>query len=449
MMIGGAEEIGANSCYLDLDGTGVLIDAGLHPRDRSIRAFPDVDALGDRPTDALIVTHAHTDHLGGLPYVMRRKPHLRAIMSDATRDLSHVMLHNNAKLLKSDVTGHFSEDALLFYKRDQIELLRHAFEAIPYQEPLSMRGYTGRSDVRVTLHPAGHILGSAAVGIECGGYSILHTGDIQFDDQAVIPRARVPRGHVDCLITEATNAMREDPNDFKAERKRLAGFINTVTTNNGSVLIPCFALGKQQEILMTIHSLMRAGSIPPLPVYTGGMGRSISKIYDQYCYTEPMKQPGFEISDIPQERVTLDTAFTEKYFKTPSIVIVPSGMMNMGTLSYALATAWMTRPSFGIAVIGYQDPATPGAQLMASVPGKSFEFGTRTMKRSCAIERFRFSAHASLDGLLDLITDVKPTTLCIVHGETQACDHLALCAKERLPATRVIVPRHGQPYSLC
>lgn len=199
---------------------------------------------------------------------------------------------------------------------------------------------------------------------------------------------------------------------------------------------------------MTIHSLMRKGSIPHLPIYTAGMGRHISKIYDQYCYSDPMRQPGFEISDIPQERVTLDSVFTEKYFKTPSIVIAPSGMMNQGTLSYALATAWMTRPSFGIAVIGYQDPTSPGAQLMASQPGKAFEFGGRTMKRSCKLDRFRFSAHASLDGLIDFITDVKPSTLCIVHGESEACDHLALCAKERLPATRVIVPRHGQPYSL-
>lgn len=446
MVLGGAEEIGANCTYLDLDGTGFLIDAGLHPRDRGMGALPDIDALEHRQADVLAITHAHNDHLGGLPYVMRRMPYLRPIMSHATRDLSHVMLHNTAKLLKTDVTSWFPAEALDFYRRDTIEQLRHTFEALPYGEPMTIRGRQGRSDVTVTLHWAGHILGSASVHLACNGLSILHTGDLNTDHQAFIQRSRIPRTHVDVLITEATNAGTDRPHDFQAEGKRLASFINRVTTANGSVLIPGFALGKTQEILRTIHGLMRRGSIPSVPIFTAGMGVRINKVYDQYCYTEPVRQPGFEISDIPQRRIRFDELFHGDYMKTPSIVIAPSGMMNRGTISHALGIAWSTRPSFGIAFIGYQDPTSPGYAMLTSVPGTPFDFGGRSIRRSCMVERFRFSAHASLEGLTELVTDIKPKTVVIVHGERDACDHLALIAHERLPGTRVLIPRHGRAY---
>lgn len=448
LVLGGAEEIGANCTYLGFDRTGILIDAGLHPKDRSAGAFPDVDALGLRQADALVITHAHNDHMGGLPYVMRRLPHVRAIMTHATRDLSHVMLHNTAKLLKTDIRDHLPKESLEFYKKDTIELLRHAFEAFPYEEPFDITGYSGDDTVRTSLHWSGHILGSASVLMDWKGLRVLHTGDVQFDNQSIVQKARTPRSHVDVLIMESTNGATERLNDVPHESKRLANFINTVTTANGSVLIPTFALGKTQEVLRVLWGLMQRGSIPQLPIFTAGMGLKINKIYDQYCYTEPMRQPGFEVSDIPQQRIIFDELYTGPYFKHPSIVLVSSGMMNKGTLSHALALQWMQKPNFGIAFIGYQDPDAPGYALLNSLPGVPFEFGQRTVRRVCHIERLRFSAHASLDGLLGFVMDVRPGTAVLMHGSVEACDHLALCIKERLPGTRVLIPRRGIPYRL-
>lgn len=446
IVLGGAEEIGANCTYIDLEGTGFLIDAGLHPRDRAEHAFPALEMLEQRTADALVVTHAHNDHIGGLPFVMRRMPHLRPLMSHATRDLSHVMLHNTSKLLRSEVSKWFAADALEYYNREQIELLRHAFEAMPYGEPLTIRGWNGRADVKLTLHWSGHILGSASVALECNGLSILHTGDIQFDNQSMIAKARTPRKHVDVLITEATNCETGIPNQREAESKRLGAFIADVTNNNGSVLIPSFALGKTQELLRVIYSLMRKGTIPTLPIYAGGMGAQISKIYDQYCYTEPMMEPGFEVSDIPQHRIHVNDLFNDEYLKNPSVVIAASGMLNKGTLSHSLAKSWMTRPAFGVAFIGYQDPDSPGWQLANSVAGTPFSFGNKQLSRSCRVERFRFSAHASKDGLVDFITDVRPGTVCIMHGSPNACDALALAVHEQLPKARIIIPALGRPY---
>jgi len=448
MVLGGAEEIGANCTYLQLDGTGVLIDAGLHPRNRDGAAFPDLESLEMRPVDLVAITHAHTDHLAGLPYVVRRYPQVRTLMSFATRDLSHIMLNNSSKLLRTDVGKSFTKEQLEYYHPDQIELLRRTFEAIPYEEKTSFKGYSGAHEVDLTFHWAGHILGSAGVSLECNGLRIMHTGDVQFDAQPFIKKARFPKIHADVLITEATNCATDRPNDFTGESKKLAAFINKISVAGGSILVPCFALGKQQEMLTKLHELMLKGSIPRLPIFTGGMGVKINKVYDQYCYTDPVKVPGFEVSDIPQERLRFGDLFTGAYMKHPSIVLAPSGMMNKGTLSYALATQWVTRPSFGMAFIGYQDPDSPGHHMLYSKPNVAFDFGGRKLTRSCHLERLRFSAHASLEGIVDYITDVRPSTLVIVHGETEACDLLALCVRERLPGTRVIIPRQGVSYDI-
>lgn len=447
VVLGGAEEIGANCLWLNVNGTGIIIDAGLHPRLRDVRALPDVSLLADYPLDVTLITHAHTDHLGGLPFLLRRFPHLRTLMTHATRDVSHVMLHNVGKLLRREVMSVFGSEALEFYERSNVEFLRRTFDVADYGESVVLRGFNGVTDVSTTFYPAGHILGSAGVVLESDGVRIVHTGDVQFADQAVLKGAALPRVHAEVLIIEATNAASSVPSRAD-ETKRLSAFVNTVTERGGSVLIPTFALGKAQEILTTLYSAMRRGSIPHLPIWTGGMMLPINKIYDAYCYTEPMKVPGFEISDIPQRRLTRDSIRTGEPLREPSIVVVPSGMMNSHTMSHDLARQWFPKKSCGIAILGYQDPATPGAALVESVAGKPFMFGKDEVRRLCDVERFRFSAHASLDTLVDYVDDVRPSVLVIVHGEREACECLALAVLERRPGIRIIIPRAGQKYSL-
>lgn len=447
-MLGGAEEIGANCCYLNIDGTGIFVDAGLHPRDRTAKAFPDLEALEDRPTDILAVTHAHTDHIGALPFLLRRFPHLRTVMTHATRDLSHIMLPNGARLLKKGIADAVSKESLEFYDRAVIEQLRYSFEAVAYDEPLVFRGYTGKSDISMCMHWAGHILGSAGITLECMGKRILHTGDVQFENQTVIPKATLPRSHVDVLITEATNCATESMTPRPEESERLAVFINAVSERNGSILIPSFALGKMQELLVLLYGLMQKGAIPRLPIYTGGMGERINKIYDQYCYSDPMRRPGFEISDVPQEKIRRGELTNGPYMKTPSIVLASSGMVNEGTISHTLALQWIAKPNFGIAFIGYQDLSTPGHQLSVSKPKAPFDFGSARVTRTCEIERFRFSAHATREGLIALAEDVRPSTIVIMHGEMSACESLALELGERLPGARIVIPRAGVAYNI-
>lgn len=197
-----------------------------------------------------------------------------------------------------------------------------------------------------------------------------------------------------------------------------------------------------------LYGLMRRGSIPHMPIYTGGMGVRINKVYDQYCYSDPMRRPGFEVSDIPQERLRRSELDTGGFFKQPSIVLAPSGMMNVGTMSHQLALKWMGLPNYGIAFVGYQDETSPGYALMMSERKKPFDFGTKSVSRSCQIERFRFSGHASREDLVALAVDTTPSTVVITHGDTLACERLAIEILELLPHARVIIPRAGAVYTV-
>jgi Cft2 family RNA processing exonuclease len=463
-MLGGAEEVGANCCYINVGGVGVVIDSGLHPRRRDRLALPRLDLLAERPVDAFILTHAHTDHVGGVPYMMKCFPHARMIATRPTRDLIEIMLRNTVKLLGSELTEEFPRDALSLYDHALINKFSLVFESVQYGDSItlehreeyyghhaqrqSLNGNTAIHPVSISLHDAGHIIGSAGVLLEIDGVSIMHTGDVQFGKQALLPGASLPRHHVDCLIMECTNGADEHPYTYKQEKDRLAAFINAITDHGGSVLLPVFALGKTQEVIKIVSNLMNAGKIPRLPIYTGGMSKKISKVYDRYCYAVPRVEAGFELSSIPQQPLPYNDLLAAKYFKEPSIVIASSGMLNAGSPSFRLAERWMEIPHFGIGIMGYQDPSAPGYDLMHSERNKDFAMAGKTYNRKCHLEKFRFSAHASRETLLNYVFDVRPKHLFLVHGEPAAAESLGAVIKEHLPQTHIYLPTLGKSYLL-
>jgi cleavage and polyadenylation specificity factor subunit 3 len=446
--LGGSEEIGASSSYLYLNGTGIFFDAGLHPKKRDKDTFPKIELTEGKPTDILAVTHAHTDHIGAIPYLLKYHPHLKIFMTEATRDLAEIMLKDTAKLLKTEVALEFSSEILSLYKPEILKKIGMVMSGFKYDTPYKFTGRTGEAQISMSFHHSGHILGSASVLVESNGFSLLYTGDIKFSNQQVLKKAILPKRHVDTLIIESTNANNPDLPSWQSEKKRLGKYINEIVNDNGSVLIPCFALGKTQEVLKILQDLMIKGDIPHLPIYTGGLAHKISLYYDKYCYTVPMVHPGFEISDIPQEKIIRSELMKGKYLREPSIVVATSGMVNERTISYELAKRWMRTPNFGIAYVGYQDPDEPGYALLHSIKDKEFKFGKTKQVRKCRVDSFRFSSHASLEELIEFVGEIKPKYLFIVHGEQDSSENLAMMVQERYDDIRIILPEIGKSYGL-
>lgn len=447
--LGGAEEIGANSCFLDIDGTGMFIDAGLHPRMKVKRTFPAVEAITHTNTDYALLTHAHNDHVGGLPYLLKFHPHLKLMATRATRDVMSITLPNTAKILRSAPPVDVLAADLEHYQSKTVREIVSLVEGVEYDTPLPLRGKRGITDINATFFNAGHILGSAGILFEVGGKNIFHTGDVQFHNQAVLTKAKFPRHHLDVLICESTNGLSdEDTPEFNKEKQNLAQFINAITTNGGSVLIPSFSLGKTQEILTILYQLMKKTTIPTLPIYTGGISKKVSNLYDRYCYDGGRVNKGFEIADIPQNPINHEELMTGPYFSTPSIVVASSGMMNPGTTSYKLAAKWLDKGNFGIAFVGYQDEDAPGHALLNSEHKKPFLFSGTQRTRKCQVGKFRFSAHANRAELVDFILGASPKELYLIHGDDDACSSLALTVMEFLPHTKVVIPRLGKTYQL-
>lgn len=447
-VLGGAKEIGANCTYLSFGGTGIIIDAGLHPKERDLRAFPPLDSIKYQDIDALLITHAHTDHIGGMPFLLKQHPYIGMHTTALTRDIASVMLKNTVTLIRDQIElSKEMQDAISLYDKSIIEYISTVFETHAYQESFEIYGKRSSYPVACTFHDAGHIPGSAGVMLEWNGLSVFHTGDMCLHDQWLIPKATFPKHHVDVMFCECTNGAEESHPTKEQIMKECAQFINEISNKNGSILIPCFALGKTQETLIMLHELQRKGMIPHLPIYSGGMSKAISSVFDRYCYTSPRMNPGFEISDIAIHPMLYKELSKAPFFSTPSIVLASSGMMHPQTTSHKLAMQWMQKSTCGILFNGWQEPDSPGYALSKSELGKPFLFSGHRIERKCAVKNIRMSAHARKRDVLSLIQDIRPKTLVLIHGETVSCEAIASEAMDMFNGeVKIILPMQGEIY---
>lgn len=448
-VIGGGQEIGANCYYLNVDGTGIILDSGFHPEKKGTEALPLFELLDNFFTDFVFVSHAHTDHIGALPYLIQKNPHLKIYTTPQTRDLAEVMLHNSLALTQKEIVD---SDPLPKYTHEQVDLLTESFNVIKYDEPLSIHGYRhlNNKDIQIKFLDAGHILGAAGILIQTNDARIFYTGDTNASKQSILTGADYPKEAIDVLILETTSATSDSNIKRQDEAKRLAKSINKIVENGGSVLIPVFALGKLQETLTLLHNLMRKGSIPELDVYTGGMGREISDIYDFHRYTTKRISKELQLKDIPQLPIDYEELLSAKYFKVPSIVLASSGMMFEGTTSFALAQRWLKEKNFGIFFVGYVTPDSPGYTILNSKTGDSIELGDASGKIKVAseIDYFRFTSHSNRDDLITLVKTLRPKTVILIHGGQNGIDWMEKELSNRFPSIKIIKPRIGENYPI-
>ncbi len=444
MALGGGREIGANSFYYGIDGRGILIDAGLHPEKTGWAAFPAISSLHGRPVDHFLLTHAHTDHLGAVPYLRQSYPDIPIYATSETIEIAKIMLANSASLLPKQHTQDVI-DALPNYTTKALP------ETIDKMQPLELGDsrLLWENGAKITYFPSGHILGAAGVLFEHDNIRIFHTGDTSLHAQRLIAGAKLPEGPIDVLVSESTNGIVDAYLTHSREREleRLILTINETLAANGSVLIPVFALGKLQEMLTMIGDAMREGKITKVPIYTGGMGRKISEVYDQFLNSASRTNNFDKTSDIAQAEIPRrDSLFGGKYFSEPSIVLAASGMMQDGTPSYMLAQRWLRHALFTICFVGYTDPRTPGYTVSHSERETRIRFGS--MKRDvpvrCKIERFRFSAHARREELLEIVRRLQPKHVVLTHGDEKAIAAFEQLIHETFPDMKVSAPQVGE-----
>ena len=391
--------------------------------------------------DAVVLSHAHIDHSGRLPFLVAQGYEKTIWATSATRDLCAVMLADSAHIQEKDA------EFLARRKKEFIEPLygmRHAVRTMdlmvgmPYNKPFDVvPGVVG------TYVDAGHILGSASVVLDCTENGVtrrlVFSGDIGRSGLAII-RDPVPPAGAHAVIMESTYGNR-DHESVDGARAHLARVIRETAARGGRILIPAFAVGRTQEMLYNLHSLLREGAIPPLPVYvdsplaidTTTVFEMHPEIFDQ---SEDMVKRVQELFDFPLLKFTRDVEESKaiNMAKGPMIVIAASGMMEAGRILHHLANG-AGDPKNTILIVGFQAEHTLGRRIVERQPMLKI-FGDEVPLRAQVEIINGYSAHADrteLTAWLDKVRGQSPDlgSVWLVHGEPDVQDALstALSAK--------------------
>jgi Cft2 family RNA processing exonuclease len=460
--LGDTEDIGASCHFLDIDGTGLVLDAGLDPTREGPDALPRFDLIhndADRYIDHALITHAHHDHIGGLPVLFQEFPHALAHMTDATRQLIEFLLPASARLQQRKLDEGETEHEPL-YTEDELGFYSHLYLAHALESEFDVTGMKGETNVTARLHTAGHILGSVGVELEIhhddGPRRLFYTSDTNAQAQTILPGGSYPES-TDVLVLESTLGDDEEMEltSREEEEQKFADALERIIDRGGTALVPVFVMGRAQEVLALIDELKDEGVIPDfVPVYTAGSMRAIADIYDQTRQSTPRLNPDFKVFGVEQRRLPYNHDKQGEALEGPSIHVVSSGMMFEPTLSNRLARRLIEDEKNGVLLVGYAKEGTPAARLQeARAEGKGSPVVLNRSEQGaqpvhCDVERIRLSGHSNRRDLLGLVDRMQPEQVLLVHGEPAARAWMAKNIRYHHPDIEVHLPEWGEPIEV-
>jgi Cft2 family RNA processing exonuclease len=447
-------EIGANSYCLELAGKRIVLDSGLHPRFDGEAAMPDFSLVADGSVDAFILSHAHQDHLGSMPVFMRRQPQAPVFMTEATRQLSDVMLHNSVNVMMKKREEGITSYPLFTHR--EVDQAARRWRPAPLHTRFDVTGerLAANEDAELSFEffDAGHILGSVGTLIRANGRKIFYTGDVQFDDQTIMQGARFPEEEIDVLIVETTRGDRPTPEGFTraGEELRFAEAIKAQFDRGAGVLIPLFALGKTQEALAMFHEFRRRGLLNLCPIYIGGLGTKLTEIYDKLAHHTPRRNHNLDLLNEVAPFTMAGKAADATPLKGGRIYAISSGMMTEKTLSNSFARQVLSNPDHALFFVGYADPNSPAGHIRAAAHGDTVQLSPEypPQRLLCQMEQFNFSAHASRESIRAYVNKVRPKKVILVHGDESAIEWFRSTLAADLPGSEIIVPTPGVPLEV-
>ena len=432
---GAAREVTGSCHILRVNGRTVLLDCGMFQGKR-------IDAEEKNRTlpvpiaeiDSVVLSHAHIDHSGRLPYLIAEGYTKTIWATAATRDLCAVMLADSAHIQEKDA------EFLAKRKKDftpPLYGMRHAVRtmelmvAVPYNKPFDVV-----PGVRGTYVDAGHILGSASVILDCveGDQTkrLVFSGDVGRSGLAII-RDPVPPPGAHELILESTYGDR-DHESVDGARARLAEVVRETAARGGRVLIPAFAVGRTQEIIYNLHSLVRENAIPAIPIYVDSpLAIDTTTVFQMHPETfdqsEDMVKKVKELFEFPLVHYTRDVDESKALaFKHgPMIIVAASGMVEAGRILHHLLQG-AGDPKNTILIVGFQAEHTLGRRIVERAPMLKI-FGEEVPLRARVEVINGYSAHADRTELASWLDAVKAGSpqlsgVHLVHGEPHAQDAL-------------------------
>ncbi len=446
------------------DGYRILLDCGLaQGKGRHIWDINNTWYFDPKTVDAMVLSHAHIDHSGRIPQLVKEGFSGLIHSTHATRSLCSIMLLDSAKIQERDVEW-YNKKLRKKRKKKNKDFRRPLYtskDVAPAMDAFVGHGYDKwfriKRGVQVYFRDQGHILGSASVTIRYrdGGKwrYIGFTGDIGRPDRPIL-RDPVKMPEVDYLICESTYGDREHELPPKQKDIFLDIVHDACVVRKGKLIIPAFSIGRTQEIVYTLDQLEHAGRLPNIPVYVDSpLAVNATSIYGTHpeCYDGDLNQYLLQDSDpfgFNSLTYVRDVNMSKNlnHSKKPCIIISSSGMMNAGRVKHHLFNS-IENPKNTILIVGYCSPDTPGGMLKNGIEEIKL-FGEMKQVRAEIKTMDSFSAHGDRKEMLEFISNQKRLKkIFLVHGEYETQKKFKTYL-EKAGHKNVIIPKLGQEIDL-
>ncbi|MEZ0248430.1 MAG: beta-CASP ribonuclease aCPSF1 [Thermoproteus sp.] len=451
--LGASMEVGRSAVLVDTTESKILLDCGLKPSQYE-EEFPLLEEIDLDSLDAVVLSHAHMDHVGCLPYLYKYGYRGPVYMTDPTKYLAYILLTDYVELKER-------EGLIPPYSKSDIETLMYHVVTLDYEEVTDIA-----PDVKLTLYDAGHEIGSALVHLHIGNgrYNILYTGDFKFGKTNLLNRAVNKFRRVEMLIMESTYGGRDDvqPPRIEAENTLVKTILETIE-NRGKVLIPAFSTGRAQEILYTLNREINKGNLKSIPIYVDGMIVETLNAYLMYPHflnkeiadeiyggVNPFTSSGsievIERARRIEDRINQIARITQD--EKPGVIIAPHGMLNGGPiLDYFVHLA--PDPANRLVFVSYQAEGTLGRRILNGERDfivRSISMGeTKVSMRMGVVSIPGFSGHSDRRELMKYVETLepKPRKVVLMHGEPSKIVSLATSIEIRYKIT-TIIPKVGE-----
>lgn len=409
--LGSGQEVGRSCHVLEFRDMTIMLDCGLHPGYEGMNGLPFLDRIEPEQVDILLITHFHIDHAASLPYWTERTGFRgRIFMTHPTKAVLRLLLGDYMRLLQ--MKNAKSED--LLYTEVELQSCIEKIELIDYHQTVTVKGLT------FYALNAGHVLGASMFWLEIGGRSLLYTGDYSMEDDRHLMAAEIPPKRPDVLMVESTYGVQVHAST-KERESRFTGTIERVVTRGGRCLIPVFALGRAQELLLILDEYWQANPhLQKVPIYYASkMASRALRVYQTYANMMNARiRAQMDVANpfnfnFIQNLKSIDVNNFDD--SGPSVVFASPGMLQSG-VSRQLFDRWAPDPKNGVLIAGYAVEHTLAKEIM-NQPKEVVTLEGRRQALNCLVDYVSFSAHVDFVQNRSFITQVDPKHIILVHGQ--------------------------------